>query len=550
MQHNAIAAQVRSARSWWSWGEPGGGRNAAVGASMTRLIRALLLTVAWMLTATAAHAYLASAYFIHGKGAADLADPGVVYDYWGVGEFINQAKGCVNMPTGYAHYDGTRGLASAWNVYDCGCGVTSTIGCANTYVPYPDGLCGYGVPNAQPTYHLLRQGVGEQIYQFLQDTGTTELYVVAHSMGGEVIRTYLSRTDFYDICFGGATAPPKPQCLTLRDHQLAVNRAISTIFSVHSPHLGSEAATMATALSGTWYAGWIVTWLNPIDKSTRDLMLSNMANENASHLRGTAGRPWPTLTARGESLRVPRWISLGSALSPSQNLEDNAHAEDFELSGCAEFLNGTRYPFAGNVSDGLVAWNSQIAVYTTAFQDQWRFQGQHDTAAVAAGGSGYVGNNHWHAKEGGGGRWRPLQWNQAAPAPQTCCTYPYCSSTYGCYGPPTSGWDGVNAYVCPDPICKRNQTRGYPLGGDEAFTISAFIQARTAQVCGPQLNEIAIDSGRRYPIVNGGTGGHWVGTQWVCYPGFICVPPSVIGYAPLYDYYSPNSGLQICNAGC
>jgi hypothetical protein len=539
---------------------------ALLNEALARVSKASVAALLLVLSATPSHAaYLATAYFIHGKGDADLTAPNVALDYWGGGSFINQAKGCTNMPTGYAHYDGTRGLASAWNVYDCGCGVKSYTGCEYTYYPYADGQCGYGVPNgpiiggrpSQPTFNLLRQGVGEQLYQFLRDTGSTESYVVAHSMGGVVLRNYLSRTDFYNQCFptcssSGCTVR-NDQCLVLRDHQLAVTNAISTVFTLHSPQTGSEAATAAVALAGDWKTGWIVTWINPVDQSTKDLQLTNMSSQNARYLYGTTGRQWPTVTTLNEPLRTARWIALGSALSPTQNLEDNAHSEDFQLSGCAGALNALGRGFAGNVSDGLVSWDSQMAVHTTVY-DQWKYAGQHDSAAIAAGGSQYVGNNHWHAKSGAGGQWRPLIFG-GQDCPLTCCgaANGTCySSGHTCYGCPTPGYTGYAVYACPDAtVCLRTLSRGYPLGGDEAFNISSYIQGRTAQRCGPPLSEIAVDSGRRYPIVN--TGGGW--TNWtyngvVCTPGFVCTPPYVVGYTPLYQTYSPNSGQQICNAGC
>jgi len=318
------------------------------------------------------------------------------------------------------------------------------------------------------------------------------------------------------------------------------------VLAIHGPALGSEAADISTTLSGLPLVGFVADWLvNPPDTSTNNCTTGYMTYHNGRDLYGTYGRPWPIFTAKGENLRVARWIALGSALTPGQNLEDNIHGEDYGLSAVAQAV-----PFAGGWSDGLVSWASQMGVYTTAGTDNWRFKGQQDSAAVAAGGSQYVGNNHWHAKSGAGGRWRPQLWYQQAPAPLTCCGYPNCYSSYGCYGPLTSGWDGIPVAACPDSSCKRNQQRGYPLGGDEAFAISAFVQARAAARCGPALNEISVANGRQYPIVSSGTGGHWVGTSWSCYPGFLCVPPTVIGWAPMYDTYSPNSGLQICNAGC
>jgi len=519
---------------------------------------ALLLVIACALPAPAV---VFGEFFVHGKGFSGLSDPGYAYDYWSAGSFLDQAKGCSGMPTGYSHVDGTRGLNAAFNLYDCGLAnppdanalwkdghVYSYYGCGVTFT----GLADPGTIHSPYVWPLKEKGVVEQIADFLDASGTDDLTVVTHSMGLNVLRQAMSQWGFYDRCFDNA-GNLRPQygteCQRLRNNQLRVNRAITHVLALHGPANGSEAADILTGGGATpWQqlVGFVADWLvSPPDQSADNCTTGYMTYHNGKDLYGTPGRPWPILTTRGETLRVARWIALGSALSPGQNLEDGIHGEDLGLASIAAGV-----PFAGGWSDGLVSWASQMGVYTTAGTDTWRFSGQHDSAAVAAGGSQYVGNNHWHAKSGAGGRWRPQLWYQQAPAPSTCCGYPNCYSSYGCYGPPTSGWDGIPVAACPDSSCKRNQQRGYPLGGDEAFAISAFVQARAAARCGPALNEISVANGRQYPIVSGGTGGHWVGTTWSCYPGFVCVPPTVIGWAPMYDTYSPNSGLQICNASC
>jgi hypothetical protein len=175
------------------------------------------------------------------------------------------------------------------------------------------------------------------------------------------------------------------------------------------------------------------------------------------------------------------------------------------------------------------------AVYTGT-NDRWYFLGQHDAVAVASGVGGYIGNNHWHASHGVGPRyWRPLAWDSSCASLVPGFTGLWC----GCKTP---GYYGIAAPACPDPICKSNQTRGYPLGADEAFAIAAFTQARVAAVCGPPINDIPVFNGRYCPIV---------GYVWITNSQGVRVNvQQIVGYAPSYDYYAPNAGAQICNYVC
>jgi hypothetical protein len=486
--------------------------------------------------------------FVHGKGLANLSDPSWAYDYWGNGQFPNAAQGCSGMPTTITHVDGTQGLvAAAFNQYDCGCGMISYFGCDWLNAPLdgsPDpgyvpsaGCGGHPFPDHQRHFadRLKQKGVVEQINDFLDASAVDDLTVVAHSMGGNVTRLIRSYTNFYDACaFGSGMQPPFAECQRLRSNHLRVINAVSTVMALHSPFLGSEAADKVATLSGSWLTGWIADWLNPYDPSTRDCTTKTMGEKNLGLLYGTSGRPFPTLTSRGESLRVPRWISLVSPLYPSQVGEEGGHVEDLELLGLEGAVSFTKTDIAGR-NDGLVSLTSMAAVYTST-SDRWFFQGQHDAVAVASGVNGYIGNNHFHASHGFGPRyWRPVAWDNSCAPLVPGFTGAWC----GCE---TAGYYGAALPACPDPICKSNQTRGYPAGADEAFAVAAFTQARAAAACGPSINYVNVFNGRYCPVVQ---------YVWVTNSAGLRVNvQQVVGYTPAYDYYAPNAGAQICNFGC
>ena len=152
--------------------------------------RAAVAALLLLVCVPAARAVVFGEFFVHGKGFKGLADPGYAYDSWSAGEFMNQAKGCSGMPTGYSHVDGTRGLYAAFNTYDCGCGSISYFGCTFLikpndgspdpgYVP-PSGCGGVSVPRY---YKLKDQGVIEQIAAFIDQSGVTDLTVVTAQHG-------------------------------------------------------------------------------------------------------------------------------------------------------------------------------------------------------------------------------------------------------------------------------------------------------------------------------------------------------------------------------
>ena len=117
-----------------------------------------------------------------------------------------------------------------------------------------------------PPYH---QGVIEQIYQFMQQNGCDDVSIVTHSNGANVIRWGFSATWLYD---GSqckmANGACDPGCGRLKDHQLAVINATSTVLALHAPHLGGEAANVVKSISGAWYgspcwSGWRRTICRP-----------------------------------------------------------------------------------------------------------------------------------------------------------------------------------------------------------------------------------------------------------------------------------------------
>jgi hypothetical protein len=544
-----------------------------------------------LLMPLAAHARTMCMILVHGKGLYDLVDPGWAADYWMNGQFQSVAQPCGGMPVLITHADGTYGQQVAFDRAYCGCGITRWNGCDYVWVPqagktdpgitgpWPAGwwngwvnTTNANADNPDPTNQCVRagpywprawpvpgqyQGVMEQINTFLDQTGCTDAYVVTHSNGGNVMRTGLSLMNLYlgSNCRQNkkSTGTLDPGCATRRQHQLRVHNAISHVLMLHPPSLGSEAADKAASLSGSWYTGWVLDWIGePYDKSTQELTTSAMYMGNLISLYGTTNplRPWPAATSDGIPLHSIRWITMASHLHANNNEvdEENGHTADWQLEGLALYVQ-----FPNDYSDGMVSWPSQVGVYSNSSTDIWYFTGQHDQAAAAMPQGSYVGNNHYHAKLGaaGGGRWRPLYWYQ-----QPTYTIPGISPplagigcwqqnengtlvTY-CYGWPSSGWRGLPVQVCPDALCKWNQVRGSPAGGDEAFTVGAFIQAKAAYYCGPAIQQQSVFNGSYVTVYRLQYGG----------PGLFNPYWQPVYQLSQYDTYYPNAGMGICNWAC
>jgi len=529
---------------------------------------------------------------VHGKGGQELTDPGWAEDYWYNGGFQSIAQPCDGMPALTTHADGTAGTGVAFDTQYCGCGVTRWQGCDYLWTP-PAGMTDPGVNGPWPTnwangwvnttndgnggvwppqnqcvrsgpysprqfptppYH---QGVIEQIYAFIQQNGCTDVAIVTHSNGANVIRWGFSQgVAMYDSTqCKMANGARDPGCGRLRDHVIYVMNATSTVMALHAPHLGSEAANVAKSISGSWY-GFVLEWLAPYDLSTYELTTGSMANRNAKYLYGTAGRYWPTYAADGTPLRVANWISLVSPISGTQIIEDGGHDYDYQLYAAYLAVNATSSPWAGGYSDGLVSLQSMAGLGTV-----WYFQGQHDVAANAyPTQSSWRGNNHSDDRLGaaGGGRWTPL--------------YPYQEPTYlapgivpafqgpggaDCFGTTADfhciGWPwpsthhGVAVQACPDAICKPNFTRGNPDGADEAFAVSAYLQARVAQTCGPAIAQQSVWNGQYRTQYK---------RLYAC-GGLSCPYWQAEFNIPLYDYYYPTAGSRAdhngppqCNWSC
>jgi hypothetical protein len=527
---------------------------------------------------------------VHGKGGQELADRGWAEDYWFNGQFQSIAQPCDGMPALTTHADGTAGSGVAFDTQYCGCGITSWYGCKYLYTPQAGmvdpGQTGpwpanwaYGWVNTTtdgnggtwpsqnqcirsgpyeprqfptPPYW---QGVIEQIYAFMQQNGCTDIAVVTHSMGANVIRWAFSQgTYMYDASqCKDSNGSRDPGCLRLRDHLIAVQNTVSTVMAMHAPHLGSEAATVAKYISGQWY-GFVLDWVAPYDLSTYELTIASMARRNSVYMYGTAGRPWPLYADDGYTpLRVPNWISLVSPISGSQIVEDGGHADDYGLYAVYQAVNATSTPWAGGYSDGLVSLQSMAGVGTV-----WYFQGQHDHAANAyPTQSSWRGNNHSDDRLGaaGGGRWTPLYFKQEPSYYAPGISPPFLgpggsdcfgtSSDFYCIGWPwPSTSHGVAVPACPDASCKANFTRGNPDGADEAFAISAYLQARVAAVCGPAITQQSVWNGQSRTVWK--RMGSLSNAYWQAQYSL-----------PLYDYYYPTAGSRAdhdgppqCNWSC
>jgi len=493
-----------------------------------------LMVLAW---AGVANARVFGMGFIHGSGGAELADPSWASDYWGNGAAVNAALGCGGMPSVVTHVDGTKGLnGAAFTTYDCGCDSGYYFGCLGSYGTWNDpnnhaaGCTWHSISREDPlNFATIKQkGVVDQLYDFITSSGVTDLTLVTHSMGGNVARWFMSKTDFYDACRTNPTygALGMAKCTEMRNRQLRVISTISTVLAMHAPFLGSQAADKAESLNGSWWGGWLLELIHPYTTSTRDCTTAKMANYNQYQLYGTAGRPWPSATAYGEPLRIARWIGLLSPLTAGQILEDAQHAEDWQLSG---LVGSGLVVFPNGYSDGLVSWPSMAGMAQVS-GDLWYFQGQHDAVAQYRGVSGYVGNNHFHEPKAIGPRfWTPTAWDPSCPAVQGCLQ-------------PAAYYDAPRP-VCPDPICKSNPMRGYPLGTDEEFAIAGYVQARAAAACGPAIVNQQVPLNRCWPQL--AVCGYW-GDGTPVY----CDPPRVAACTPAYETYAPLAGQQTCNYAC
>ncbi len=167
--------------------------------------------------------------FIHGKGAANLAQESVARAYWTADMIRATTKGYA-IPSLVCHYDGTQ-------------------------------------------YMWVAAGqVAGQIAAWATANGIDDIVVETHSFGGVVIRWILSNPG-YDSRY--------PDII----------RRIRWVNSIAPPNKGSEAADLAGTLSGSWFTGWLVDLFGQDNDSTRNCRTSWMAYYNQYYLYGTSGRP-------------------------------------------------------------------------------------------------------------------------------------------------------------------------------------------------------------------------------------------------------------------
>lgn len=439
------------------------------------------------------------------------------------------------------------------------------------------------------------QGVIEQINTFLDHTGCDDLTIVTHSNGANIIRWAFSQpttSDPYNntSCRQGhkSTGAIDPGCEARRQHQLRVINATTTVIVLHAPSLGSESANLAQWLltnNFNWMTGWLAEWLGGNNEATNQLTTARIldwnkrllrgtqANAFPSEMGGTPARPWPIYSSTGEPLRVARWIAVASHMPAYLMAQNYATINDAGLLGLAGVVS---YPPSGE-SDGLIGWPSQVGVFS-GNSDVWYAQGQHDQAAVAQySGPGNNGNNHEHSRlgaAGGGGLWTPGVFVQEyCQGWQTCPTFNSVPVGVAGQGPPAGpgpcqvqalnanqnlytcpSWPRPSVYhpvavaACPDSICARNQTRGYPAGADEAFWIGAFIGARAASYCGPAIQYFNnIPNGQTvYYYQNLLVKQSMVPLQYWAYGSWY-----VAAQQPVYNpSYAPNAGRQVCGWQC
>lgn len=194
----------------------------------TKRTKVLLLALSLLLAASCLNAATGVA-FVHGKGAADLANLSVATAYWGTDMLRASTKNWA-VPYVVCHYDGTKYMWVA----------------ANTVV--------------------------QQLYDFIKAKNITDLVINTHSFGGVVARWIFSNPD-YDYRYR------------------AVVNATRWVNTIAGPHKGSEAANLAGTLSGSWMTGWLVSLLGQNNDSTKNCTTASMTYYNKYYLFGTAGRP-------------------------------------------------------------------------------------------------------------------------------------------------------------------------------------------------------------------------------------------------------------------
>jgi hypothetical protein len=225
---------------------------------------------------------------IHGKGGASLANASTAWDYW-TSPMISAVTKGYSVPYLVCHYDGTQYMWVAANQ------------------------------------------VADQLYDFINAQGITDLVLDTHSFGGTVTRWIFSNPNYY----------------WKYAKIISVTRWVNTIAG---PHKGSEAADLAGTLSGSWLTGWLVDLVGENTDSTKNCRTSWMAYYNQYYLYGTAGRP---------ALPKPFYTISGWGL-----FNDWAHAEDFGLAAlsAAAGLPGE--------DDGMVAQYSAEAIGTLWFRTE------------------------------------------------------------------------------------------------------------------------------------------------------------------------------------
>jgi hypothetical protein len=166
---------------------------------------------------------------VHGKGAADLANPSVAWSYLGT-DMIRAVTKNYTVPYVVCRYDGTQYMWVAANQ------------------------------------------VAQQLYDFILQQGITDRVIHTHSLGGIVVRWIFSNPN-YDWRYP------------------TIIQRTRWINSIAAPQLGSEAADLAGTLSGSWLTGWLVDLVGQNTDSTRNCRTDWMAYYNHYYLKGTAGRP-------------------------------------------------------------------------------------------------------------------------------------------------------------------------------------------------------------------------------------------------------------------
>jgi pimeloyl-ACP methyl ester carboxylesterase len=395
------------------------------------MTRAVCVVAVVLACARPAGATQVAAFFVHGKGDHSLINQGSAWAYWDNGRFMNETTEWGCTPYGYSYVDGTYNLEEAafskyyWSGW------------------WPDtGYIYEGGP-----------GVSDFMANFIRRWNVTDLIVVTHSMGGNVVRTILSEAHYWDWC---ADTDPfthmwDPLCRALRENQRLVQSRVKAVFAIAAPFTGSEAADYASALRNSWPpVAWIGQWLSGGDPSTVACTTTSMAKKNAKLLYGTAGRPWdPTQP-------IAQWVAMASWNYPSQMANDWLHAEDGGLVTVAALV-----PFPDNLSDGLVGYYSQRAVGTSNSGTIFRNNHYH---------SKYIGRDPvWVGNPGCGGV-------LVRPDGTPYCAYlDKSGGTEICTSQP-------NGVLC----------QGTPYGPDEAVRVQNSLSAWELQKCGASCRSFCL----------------------------------------------------------